>query len=88
MASFLNPLRDDQRVTLYVKCNPLCDHYERLKTNLWHKLVYNIDQALHQMAIIKTGVREIARDVRLGTHFGIAVSGLRYSLCSGINCTH
>jgi hypothetical protein len=41
-------------------------------------LVYNIEHAVHHMAIMKIGIREVADYINLPDNFGIAVSTLRY----------
>jgi hypothetical protein len=49
-----------------------------IDTNATRELVYNIEHAVHHMAIIKIGVREIATYIDLPTDFGIAASTIRY----------
>jgi uncharacterized damage-inducible protein DinB len=50
-----------------------------IDTNFYRELSYNIEHAVHHMAIMKIGIREIAPYVQLPDDFGIAVSTLRYS---------
>lgn len=50
----------------------------RLDTNYLRELTYNIEHAVHHMAIMKIGVREVAPYVTLPSDFGIAVSTIRY----------
>lgn len=42
------------------------------------ELVYNIDHAIHHMAIIKIGLRAVAPDFELPEGFGVNPSTLRY----------
>jgi hypothetical protein len=49
-----------------------------VQTNAHRELVYNIEHAVHHMAIIKIGMREVAPYVSLPRDFGIAVSTVRY----------
>ena len=49
-----------------------------IQTNYFRELTYNIEHAVHHMALIKIGVREIASYVTLSRDFGIAVSTLRH----------
>jgi len=49
-----------------------------IETNFLRELVYNIEHAVHHMAIIKIGIRDLAVDVKLPHDFGIAASTIRY----------
>lgn len=50
-----------------------------IQTNYFRELTYNIEHAVHHMALIKIGVREVASYVKLPADFGIAVSTLRHN---------
>lgn len=50
----------------------------RIQTNYFRELTYNIEHAVHHMALIKIGVREITDYIILPEDFGIAVSTLRH----------
>lgn len=50
----------------------------KVKTNLERELVYNVEHAVHHMAIIKIGLREIAPGLELPIGFGVADSTLQY----------
>jgi len=50
-----------------------------IQTNYFRELTYNIEHAVHHMALIKIGVREVASYVRLPQDFGIAVSTIRHN---------
>lgn len=50
-----------------------------IKTNYFRELTYNIEHAVHHMALIKIGVREVAGYVSLPKDFGVAVSTLRHN---------
>jgi len=50
-----------------------------IQTNYFRELTYNIEHAVHHMALIKIGVREVANYVTLPSDFGIAVSTLRHN---------
>jgi hypothetical protein len=49
-----------------------------VKTSYFRELTYNIEHAVHHMAIMKIGIREVAERVSLPTDFGVAASTLRY----------
>jgi uncharacterized damage-inducible protein DinB len=49
-----------------------------IDTTASRELVYNIEHAVHHMAIMKIGIKEIAPYVKLAPDFGIAASTIRY----------
>lgn len=49
-----------------------------VQTNYFRELTYNIEHAVHHMAIMKIGIREVAEHVRVSSDFGVAASTLRY----------
>ena len=50
-----------------------------VKTNYHRELAYNIEHAVHHMAIIKIGILQVAPYIQLPQHFGVAVSTVRYN---------
>lgn len=56
----------------------MTDTYVTVETTAMRELVYNIEHAVHHMAIMKIGVREIASYVILEPDFGIAASTIRH----------
>jgi len=51
-----------------------------VKSNFHRELVYNIEHAIHHMALIKIGVRENISYIRLPADFGVASSTIRHKL--------
>jgi hypothetical protein len=49
-----------------------------VQTNLTRELVYNIEHAVHHMAIMKIGIKEVAPYISLPKDFGVAASTLRH----------
>lgn len=49
-----------------------------IPTNLERELAYNIEHAIHHMAILKIGFKEIRSEVELPEGYGVASSTLRY----------
>lgn len=59
------------------------EQFITIHTNFLRELVYNIEHAVHHMALIKIGVREAAPYVQLPADFGIAASTIRYNKAVG-----
>lgn len=49
-----------------------------VESNYFRELVYNIEHAVHHMAIMKIGIREAAAYVNLPHDFGVAASTVRH----------
>lgn len=68
----------DKELVLEVGYERHSDECISIPTNFYRELTYNIEHAVHHMAIMKIGVRELAPYVQLNEHFGIAISTVRY----------
>lgn len=55
------------------------EEFVTVETNATRELVYNIEHAVHHMAIMKIGIREVAPYLKLPQNFGIAASTIRYN---------
>jgi hypothetical protein len=55
----------------------------QVETNTSRELIYNIEHAVHHMAIMKIGLREIAPYIPIPNDFGVASSTLRYKENAG-----
>lgn len=80
---FVSGLQPDLPLTLEVGYDTISEEYVSVETNSTRELVYNIEHAVHHMAIMKIGVREIAPYVTLPADFGIAASTLRFHQAAG-----
>jgi len=69
---------EDRSLTLEVCYHVENEDFTTLPTSYWRELVYNIEHAVHHMAIMKIGVREIAPYIELPKDFGIAISTIRH----------
>jgi uncharacterized damage-inducible protein DinB len=67
-----------QERTLRLEVSYECDEVETLDTTASRELVYNIEHAVHHMAIMKIGIREVAPYVSLPADFGVAASTIRH----------
>ena len=68
----------DQPLQLEVGYDRDSEECLTISTNYLRELTYNIEHAVHHMAIMKIGIREVAAYVQLPSDFGIAVSTIRY----------
>jgi hypothetical protein len=82
ITDFVNTLREDKRLKLEVGYDLAKEDFITIDTTATRELVYNIEHAVHHMAIIKIGVREIAPHIKLPKEFGIAASTVRYKEAS------
>ena len=69
---------NDERIELEVNYNLHEDQIQRVPSNIDRELCYNIEHAIHHMALIKIGLRVISPEIQLPEGFGVAVSTLRY----------
>ncbi len=70
--------QDDKSLLLEAGYLPDSEDGVIIKSNYHRELVYNIEHAVHHMAIMKIGIKEVADYVVMPPDFGIAVSTLRY----------
>ena len=54
------------------------DSFFSISSNFERELAYNIEHAVHHMAIIKIGLAETNPALEIPPHFGVAVSTVRY----------
>jgi hypothetical protein len=77
-ARFVKSLSANDTLKLEVGYDPEENAYITVETNTMRELVYNIEHAVHHMAIIKIGIREVAPYLVLPSDFGVAASTIRY----------
>jgi hypothetical protein len=75
---FVSSLNTNKSLLLEVGYDLTQEEFISIETNVLRELVYNIEHAVHHMAIMKIGVREIAGYINLPYDFGIAASTIRY----------
>lgn len=75
---FVTKQEEDKPLKLEVGYDLSREEFATIDTNYTRELVYNIEHAVHHMAIIKIGIREVAPYVVLAPDFGIAASTIRH----------
>jgi uncharacterized damage-inducible protein DinB len=78
---FLSNLQTDRNLILQVGYAGGDD--VQVATNASRELIYNIEHAVHHMAIMKIGLREIAPYIQIPNDFGVASSTLKYKEKAG-----
>lgn len=75
---FILRQKRDQLLKLEVGYERDSETYITIETNYFRELTYNIEHAVHHMAIMKIGLREVAPYVNFPSDFGIAISTVRH----------
>ena len=78
VSAFINSQPTDKELKLEAGYDLDKEEFVTISTNLMRELVYNIEHAVHHMAIMKIGIREVAPYVKLSRDFGVAASTIRY----------
>jgi len=76
--SFLKDVPDDFPLLLEVNYDLETEDLQSMKSNFTRELTYNIEHAIHHMAILKIGLAELTPYVIIPDGFGVAASTLRY----------
>jgi uncharacterized protein YqgV (UPF0045/DUF77 family) len=75
---FILSRKSDKTLKLEVGYDRDAENWVTIETNYYRELTYNIEHAVHHMAIMKIGIRDVAPYVSIPPDFGVAVSTLRY----------
>lgn len=75
--SFVGREMEDKSLVLEASYNE-GEELASVSTSYFRELTYNIEHAVHHMAIMKIGINEIAKHVSLPSDFGVAASTIRY----------
>jgi uncharacterized damage-inducible protein DinB len=76
--NFVSNLEENKPLKLEVNYDLDKDQFETLDSTTARELVYNIEHAVHHMAIMKIGINDIASYITLPKDFGIAASTIRH----------
>jgi hypothetical protein len=78
ISDFISSQKQDAPLKLEVGYERDNEDCITLSTTYLRELTYNIEHAVHHMAIMKIGIREVAPYVTFPPDFGIAVSTMRH----------
>ena len=76
--SFLSNTLEDHPMNLVADYDPEGSTNTEIPSSFYRELAYNIEHAIHHMALIKIGLRELGNYVELPPHFGVASSTVRF----------
>jgi uncharacterized damage-inducible protein DinB len=76
--NFVRTLKENHPLVLEVGYDVDSDEAQSMETNVFRELTYNIEHAVHHMAMIKIGLRDVAPYVVIPPDFGVAVSTMRH----------
>jgi len=68
----------EQEMLLEVAYDCHSSEMDSVKSNLKREIAYNLEHAIHHMALIKVGVLVVAPHIELDTNFGIAPSTVKF----------
>ena len=75
---FLEKDLTNHKMDLLANYNLVNEEPVRIPSSFLRELAYNIEHAIHHMALIKIGVRALDKGIQLPDHFGVASSTVRY----------
>lgn len=74
----LEAIKEDRLLTLSANYDLRKDKSEEMRTSFFRELQYNIEHAIHHMAIIKIACLQAHPQLNLPENFGVAYSTIRY----------
>jgi uncharacterized damage-inducible protein DinB len=69
--------RDNKTLLLLTYYDDLQDKPEKISTNYFREVAYNLEHSIHHMALIRVGLRELG-DMTVDESYGVASSTLKY----------
>ena len=75
---FVRQNNGEKKMDLEVGYSLNSEEYLSIGSSFFREIAYNIEHAVHHMALIKVGVREVCPYVELPEEFGLAVSTFRH----------
>jgi len=85
---FISNQQTDILLQLEVGYGTSNDDCVTIETNYWRELSYNIEHAVHHMAIMKIGIKQVAGYIQLPSDFGVAASTIRYKETHAVAKSH
>ena len=68
---------ENKPLVLLANFDDQSDQYLEISTNYYREVAYNLEHAIHHMALMRVGITEIS-DIALSESFGMAVSTIKH----------
>lgn len=78
LSDFFSGEEANLRLSLSVSYDRSGQTVHSVESNYFRELIYTIEHAVHHMALMKIGLKEVAPYVRIPGDFGVATSTLRH----------
>lgn len=78
LKSMIDLISVEQSVNLELSYSADADEKIKIQSSIARELVYNIEHAIHHMAIIKIAIQTAFPEIKLVGNFGVAYSTVRY----------
>ncbi|MEP1033997.1 hypothetical protein [Ekhidna sp.] len=75
---FLNRNQEDFEITFEANYAIKDNVNDKMKSSFYRELAYNIEHAIHHMALLKVAVKQSLTYISLPEYFGVASSTIRY----------
>ena len=69
--------REDKNLVLLANFDEYSNQPVEIATNYYREVAYNLEHAIHHMALMRVGITEIS-DITLSEHFGMAISTIKH----------
>lgn len=77
--SWLEKLSVNKNLSVYFRFNMENDDMKQVRSNLMRELAYNLEHAIHHMALIRIALDQQFPHVNIDQNFGLAYSTIRYN---------
>ncbi len=77
--SWMDKLSENKNLTLHFNFDPEVNTVDYVDSNLLRELAYNMEHAIHHMAIIRIALEQQYPNINVDSDFGVAYSTIRYN---------
>jgi uncharacterized damage-inducible protein DinB len=77
--SWLEGLSENESLNLCFTFDHEKDDVEQVESNLMRELAYNMEHAIHHMALIRIALDQLFSHIDIDSNFGLAYSTIRYN---------
>ena len=79
ISNWLESLSVNKNLSVYFRFNLENDEVKQVRSNLMRELAYNLEHAIHHMALIRIALDQQFPHVGIDPNFGLAYSTIRYN---------